>query len=592
VEIFKIYLRSLRLIRTEKALTLLLMTAGVGVASAQLLEPVLFGRVIDSLTKDAGFARYLGFWGGLGALNATLSIFLSVVADRFAHRQRMRVMGEVFEKTIALPYSFHSLSGSGKVVRTIVAGSEQVFFLFLTFLREHLTAMVGIVILVPMAFSMDRRLACVLFILATVYGACNWFVIQRTHGNQAKIEIQHQEIAGRLVDVMGNVTVIRSFTRIGRETEQFRLLLDAVLKAQYPVLTWWGILNVITRLSSMIAMMAIVGIGSVLVHRGEVSAGEVVTFVGFSTLLISRLDQISSFFARVIAQAPTLKNLFDLIDQQESDAHITGFELNKDLRGRVVFENVSFQYRAKGQGVFNLNFEIEPGQTVALVGPSGAGKTTCLALLQRLFRPSVGRILIDEQNIQDVSVESLCGSIASVFQEAGLFNRSIFENILVGKPSATRAEVEDAARRAEAHDFISARPEGYDFVIGERGLALSGGERQRIAIARAILKNAPILVLDEATSSLDNETEKKIQAAVDHLRQGKTTFVIAHRLSTIVSADRILVLANGHIVQSGTFAQLQKANGLFAKLLNAGKLGEVSELSSSESLPLASMLSC
>jgi ATP-binding cassette subfamily B protein len=182
--------------------------------------------------------------------------------------------------------------------------------------------------------------------------------------------------------------------------------------------------------------------------------------------------------------------------------------------------------------------------------------------------------LIDDEDIRDLAVETLCGAIATVFQEPGLFNRSIYDNILVGRPAATRQEVEEAARHAHAHEFIMARPGGYDFVVGERGLALSGGERQRVAIARAILKNAPILVLDEATSALDNETERWVQAAMDRLSVGKTTFVIAHRLSTILAADRILVMSEGRIVESGTFLQLRQEKGLFARLLRAGELGE------------------
>jgi ATP-binding cassette, subfamily B, beta-glucan exporter len=576
MEIFKTFRRAFRLIRTDKSLACLLAFAGMGIASAQLLEPILFGRVIDSLTKEVGFVRYLAMWGGLGVLNASLSIFLSIMADRFAHRQRMRAMGEVFERTISLPFSFHSLSGSGKVVRTILSGSEQVFYLFLSFFRENCTAVFGVVALVPMAFMLEPRLACVLFTLAAVYAVCNWFVIRRTHSKQMQVELRHQDVAARLVDVMANVTVIRSFTRIGRESELFRDLTNSVLKAQYPVLTWWGVLNCLTRLSSMSAMVTIVAVGSALVHRGEVSAGQVVTFVGFSTLLIARLEQMSSYLNRVVGQAPTLKNLFDLIDQQAGDVNQGGKELSQTLSGRVQFEDVTFQYREKGQGVFGLNFEVEPGETVALVGPSGSGKTTCVSLLQRLFKPNAGRILIDGEDIQDVAVESLCGSVAAVFQEPGLFNRSIYDNILVGRPNATREEVIRAAIRAEAHEFIMARAGGYDFVVGERGMALSGGERQRIAIARAILKEAPILVLDEATSALDNETEKKIQAAMDRLREGKTTFLIAHRLSTIVNADRILVFARGRIVETGTFNELKDAGGLFTRLLDAGQLDEAS----------------
>jgi ATP-binding cassette subfamily B protein len=275
---------------------------------------------------------------------------------------------------------------------------------------------------------------------------------------------------------------------------------------------------------------------------------------------------------------PTVKNLFDLIDERcAEDIHCGEFQ-TIPVRGRVEFEGVSYRYGksvGKSQGVLELNFTVEPGETIAIVGPTGSGKTTCLSLLQRLFSPDRGVIRIDGQDISEIAVEILCSQIATVFQEPGLFNRSIYDNILVGRPTAARTEVEEAARRAEAHDFILARPNGYDFVVGERGLALSGGERQRLAIARAILKNAPILVLDEATSALDNETERRVQSAMNYLSENKTTFVIAHRLSTVLSADRIFVMQGGRIVQRGTFAELRQQNGLFARLLQAGELGEL-----------------
>lgn len=577
MEFIKVFLRVLRLGRSERRLNLLFLAAATGVASAQILEPVLFGGVIDALSKEAHFAHYVGLWIALGTFNASLSIFLSVATDRFAHRQRLRAMELAFERTISLPYRYHSLNGSGKVVRTIQTGSDQVFHITLSFFRENLVALGSVLILVPIAFSLDPRLACALFTLALVYTTCNWFVIRRTHTRQAVVELKHQALTARLIDVMGNVTIVRSFTRVRHEVELFRGLTKEVLKTQYPVLTWWGILNVITRLSSMTAMVTIVGIGSILVQSGRATQGQIVTFVGFSTLLIARLDQLSSFVNRIVGQMPTTKNLFDLIDQVGSEEHLKGQFRTPMARGRVVFENVTFQYGRNGekaQGVFDLNFEVEPGQTIALVGPTGSGKSTCLSLLQRLYSPDQGRIFIDNQDIQDLDVENLCGSIATVFQEPGLFNRSIYDNILVGRPSASRQEVEEAARRADAHDFILARPGGYDFVVGERGLALSGGERQRLAIARAILKNAPILVLDEATSALDNETERKVQYAMDQLSKDKTTFVIAHRLSTVLSADRILVMSEGRIIQSGTFSQLRKEKGLFACLLQAGELSE------------------
>jgi len=576
MQFIKMIIRVLGIGRAEWALIWTFAFAALCVAVAQILEPVLFGWVIDALAKEARFADYVRMWVALGSLNAAFSIFISVATDRFAHRQRLRAMNLAFERTIAMPYHVHSLVGSGRVVRTILTGSDHVFNVTLSFFRENLIALGSVVILVPIALSLDVRLASALFALAFVYTACNWYVIRRTHVRQAQVEVKNQELAARLIDVMANATIVRSFTRVRHEVVLFRELVSGVLKAQYPVLSWWGVLNVITRLSSMIAMLAIVAIGATLVRAGSVSQGQVVTFVGFSTLLIGRLDQLSTFVNRIVGQMPTAKNFFELIDHLSPEDRLEGQLRTVGPSGSVLFDGVTFQYGKQGvlgQGVFDLSFKVEPGQTIALVGPTGAGKSTCLALLQRLYSPDQGRILIDGQDISELAVESLCAAIATVFQDPGLFNRSIYDNILVGCPTASRPAVEAAARQAHAHEFIMAHPGGYDFVVGERGLALSGGERQRVAIARAILKDAPILILDEATSALDNETERWVQAAMEILCAGKTRFVIAHRLSTIVAADHILVMSEGRIVQTGTFAELRLEQGLFARLLHAGELG-------------------
>ena len=240
------------------------------------------------------------------------------------------------------------------------------------------------------------------------------------------------------------------------------------------------------------------------------------------------------------------------------------------LEGRIRYERVSYSFADDKVGVFDIDLEASPGQTVAVVGQTGSGKTTALALLQRFFDPHQGRITIDGRDIRDMDLATLRKSIAAVFQDAGLFNRTIEENLRVGNPCASDAEIERAARLAEAHDFIVQKPDGYQYPVGERGAALSGGERQRIAIGRAILKDAPILILDEATSALDVETEARIRHALDSLRRDRTTFIIAHRLSTVADADMILVLHEGRIVERGPFAELVARGGRFAAMVNKG----------------------
>ncbi|MDO9383230.1 MAG: glucan ABC transporter ATP-binding protein/ permease [Hyphomicrobiaceae bacterium] len=570
MDLVRIYFRVIRMLGAEKGLAWSVAAAGVLISVVQLAEPILFGRVVDALSRGDAAMSTIGTWAALGLFSVGASVVISITADRMAHRRHLEALGDAFERAIALPAGYHADRGSGAVVRTVLQGTDALFWLWLAGLREQLTAVVGIILLVPTAISMDVRMAGILALLAIAYVGLNTLVMRKTSAGQAAIESYNSKVYGRVGDVLGNVTVVQSFARLKAESEAMRDLMGQLITAQYPVLTWWGILNVLQRSAATTALVAVFLLGAYLVRRGEMTVGEIVSFVAFANLLIGKLDQVSSFVTAVFRQGPVLRSYFALIDEQNAIAEPPGAKPLTDVKGDVRFEKVSFTFPASNQGVFDLDITAAPGRTVALVGPTGSGKTTTLSLLQRLRGPDKGRIFIDGEDIANVTLQSLRASIAVVFQDAGLFNRSIRDNIAIGRPGASDAEIQRAAELAEAHDFIMRKPEGYDFVIGERGNSLSGGERQRLAVARAILKDAPILILDEATSALDAETEARIKRALDKLRQGRTTFIIAHRLSTVANADTIYVLENGRIIQQGRFKELAKGTGLFARMVAEG----------------------
>ena len=569
-----IYKRAMAMLVVERRQTVSIVICGVALGVVPIAEQVLLARVVDALALGKGAFPIIGLWAVLGFIGIIAGVIVAVMADRLAHRRRLAALGQAFEHAIVLPIGYHAEKGSGAVVRTILAGTDALFWNWLSFLREQFVAFVGLVVLIPTAVYMNAMMALILAALAAIYVLANVYVARRTSKDQAAVEQYHNNVYGRVGDVLGNVTVVQSYARFASEMQAMRTIMAELLMAQYPVLTWWGLLTVLTRTAATVTVVAIYAVGALLVSQGKITVGEIVAFVGFAGLLIGKLDLLSGFAVRIFQYAPTLRSLFDLLDATDGVREKPDAKPLADIAGNVRYEHVTFRFRNSDQGVFAIDLDARAGKTIALVGPTGAGKTTTLALLQRLRPLDEGRILIDDQDIADVTLTSLRHNMAVVFQDAGLFNRSIAENIRIGRPEATDAEVEQAAKLAEAHDFIAKKPAGYAFVIGERGASLSGGERQRIAIARAILKDAPILILDEATSALDVETEARIKRALDRLRAGRTTFIIAHRLSTVANADTILVLDAGRIVERGSFRELVAKGGLFARLVREGGFTE------------------
>lgn len=584
--IVALYIRALRLLRPDSRTATGLVFGNVLLGAISVIEPVLFGRVVDALARGRAAWSVIALWAALGVVSIAGGAAISLAADRMAHRRRLAAMTEAFDRTMTLPAPFLSEQGSGRIIRVMLSGGDALFGLVLAFFREQQAAAMSLVLLIPIAFWMQPVMASVLLVLALAYVGFSWLVVGKTEAGQARVEAHHQAVSSRIGDVVANVGVIQAYTRVRAEGADLRAMTGQLLGAQYPVLSWWALMMVMTRGASTLAMVTLFAAGTMLLSTGRVTVGEIVSFIGFAGVLIARLDQLSASLARVFVQAPTLQGLFKLMDTRLGQADAPDAEMLTSVRGEIVFEKVSHWFLGTHMGVFDIDFRAPAGATVALVGASGAGKTTLMSLLQRQREPDLGRITIDGRDILRVSLTSLRASIGVVFQDAGLFNRSIADNLRLARPGATDAELEAAARAAQVHDAILQKKGGYGFVIGEQGRLLSGGERQRIAIARAILKDAPILILDEATSALDTVTEVQVKQALEAASRGRTTFLIAHRLSTVVDADLIIVMDRGRIVEQGDYRTLMAKGGAFWRLAREGGLIAATEAPAEQPAPV------
>ena len=477
-------------------------------------------------------------------------------------------MGRYFQHVLALPLSFHGGTHSGRLIKGMLAGTDGLFATWLVFFRDQLSTILSAVVLLPMTLFLNWRLGLVLIALVSIFLIFTAIVVKKTETAQRRVEGLNSSLAGTAQDALANVMVVQSFTRLSAEAHLFGDIANQLIRHQFPVLNWWALVNVMTRASSTLAIITIVLVGTWLHMNGMASVGEIVSFMGFAMLLIGRLETAASFVSSLFFKLPALEDFFNVLDERSSVPEKHDARVLWAPRGEVKFDNVSFAYPASGAAVLSdVTFQARPGMCVALVGHTGAGKSTAMTLLQRLWDPSSGRITIDGQDLRDVSLDSLRSNIGVVFQESLLFNRSIRDNLLVGRPDATDEEIEQACRMADAHEFIIRQQNGYETMIGERGTTLSGGQRQRLAIARALLKNPPILILDEATSALDAATEARVSKALKTLMAGRTTFIIAHRLSTVRDADEILVFDGGRIVEQGDFNSLLARRGHFADLV-------------------------
>ncbi|CAO4155247.1 MULTISPECIES: glucan ABC transporter ATP-binding protein/ permease [Methylorubrum] len=589
MSMIRLYARVLGLLGAEKRLAIGLIVANVALAVAAFAEPLIMGRIIDGLThlsKDTPATTLLPWivaWVVFGLFTIGAGVAIALHSDRLAHRNRLSTMANFFEHVLELPIAFHSSNHSGRVLKAMLEGTNAMAWVWLNFFREHFSALLSVGVLLPLTLFVNWRLGAILVVLVLVFTALASYVLRRTETLQGEVEQFQSGLAAHASDALGNVAVIQSFTRARAEKEAMRDIIHDLLRVQIPVLSWWALANVATRASGTLTMTAIFITGIALHQKGAATVGEIVAFMSLATMLVTKLDHVVTFVNGVFMQAPKMREFFEVVDTVPTVRDRPHAKQVARFEGEVSFEDVAFSYDGRRNALDGVSFTARPGETVALVGTTGSGKSTTLGLLHRTFDPDAGAIRIDGLDIRDIGLSSLRHNIGVVFQEPMLFNRSIRENLQVGRPDATDAEMLDALERAQASEFMARQPDGLDTIIGERGRSLSGGERQRLSIARALLKNPPMLILDEATSALDAATERKLQQALETVMEGRTTFVIAHRLATIRNADRILVFENGKIVEAGNFDELVALNQRFAALARAQFMAAEAD----EDLPLA-----
>ena len=541
-----------------------------------LAPPLLVGGLIDKgipQGQAAGSAApIIPYVVGL-VLAPLAAGLIGLVQQYFTVRVGQGILADLrnrlYRHLQAQSLRFYTTTRSGEIVARVADDVSAVEGAVTGTLVEAITNLVTVVGTLAVLFWVHWSLALAACVTLPVFlvparrvGRWRRRLARQTQEKQA-------ELLALLQDVLntGGFLLMRLFGRADYEAERFAAQNAEVqrLRVQQAMAGRWLML-VITVLGAA-GPAFVYGYGGLLVIRGAVSLGVVIAFVAYLANLYRPVTRLASVYAEVQSALGVFQRIFAYLDLPPEVQDRPGARALADVRGRIEFDRVTFRYRADQRPALdNLSFTVEPGQLVALVGPSGAGKTTVISLVPRFYDPTEGRILLDGHDLRDLAQDSLRAQIGMVTQDTFLFHTTIRENLLYAKPDATAAELEAACRSANIHDFILSLPEGYDTVVGERGVKLSGGERQRMAIARALLKAPRILILDEATSSLDSASERLIQEAMQPLLAGRTTLAIAHRLSTILTADRILVLDQGRLVESGTHPELLARGGLYAHL--------------------------
>ncbi len=538
-----------------------------------VLAPLVLADGINKLAAgDAAgampvFLGAISFWAALRFASTAGPQLRDALFAPVSEEAQRRAGAAVFAHVHALSVQFHQSKRTGSVYRTIERGIRAIDFL-LRFLGFNIAPTVVELALAAAVLTWKYGPMFAVIAAATVaiyawitFAITNWRLRFRREMND-----RDSEAAGRAVDSLLNFETVKAFAAEKRESDRFDGALASYAQAAVRANTSLVALNMAQALIMNVGLAAMVIGAGWLSTGGRMGPGDVTAVILIMLNLYAPLNILGMAYREIKQSSIDMEKMFALLDEKPEVADAPGAALLEARAGEVVFEDVGFAHEGRDQGLAHVSFTAPAGKTTAIVGPSGAGKSTVLKLIFRFYDPASGRVTIDGQDIAGVTQTSLRQALGLVPQDVVLFNDTLRYNIAYGRPEATQDELEDAARRAQLGDFIARLPQGWDTRVGERGLKLSGGEKQRVGIARVILRDPKILVLDEATSSLDSRTEAEVQDALEEASRGRTTIVVAHRLSTIAGADRIIVLKDGRVVEEGGHAQLVARDGEYAEL--------------------------
>lgn len=496
-----------------------------------------------------------------------------MINNTFEQKVIFDIRSDLYEKLQRLPLKWFDNRPTGDIMTRVAEDVTSMERVLIDGIEQGLVALLQIVAVSFVMFLINPTLAAwaivpvpFLFIGAMIYTS--------TRDRYRAVRKATSEMNALLHDNIAGIRQIKAYTMERRELERFNAASDKVRRATLRTMFAWAIYNPSMSFIGGIGFILVIGFGGNLALQGQMSPGEITAFLLYLTLFyepVGRLHQLNQMLQSGRAAA---ERVFEILDSEDEPGLADGIELKVPIGGRVVYKNVNFNYGDGNQTICEVDLNADPGQTIALVGPTGAGKTTLINLLTRFYEYDSGEILIDDVNIKTISKESLRSSIGYVTQESFLFNGTVRDNLLIANREASEDQIWEALKIANAYDFVKKLLNGLDTEVGERGVKLSVGEKQRVSIARALLRNPPILLLDEATASVDTETERLIQQALERLMKNRTSFVIAHRLSTVRGADYIYVLDNGSVVEEGTHEHLLSIAGLYAELCRTSFLDE------------------